>query len=34
MDDPMTHHLLGLLPPGTKASDFVTSLIISARKQA
>jgi SAM-dependent methyltransferase len=32
VDDPMTEHLLGLLPPDTKPSDFVTSMIISARK--
>jgi len=31
-DDPMTQHLLGLLPAGTRPSDFVTSMIISARK--
>jgi arsenite methyltransferase len=30
--DPMTDHLLGLLPAGTKHSDFIASLIISARK--
>ena len=33
-DDPMTGHLLGLLPAGTRASDYVTSMIISARKPA
>ena len=31
-DDPMTDHLLGLLPAGTRPSDFIASLIISARK--
>jgi len=31
-DDPMTAHLLELLPAGTRPSDFITSLIISARK--
>ena len=30
--DPMTDHLLSLLPPGTQPSDYVTSLIIAARK--
>lgn len=34
VDDPMTDHLLGLLPVGTRASDYVTSMIISARKPA
>jgi arsenite methyltransferase len=34
VDDPMTDHLLGLLPAGTKPSDFITSMIISARKSA
>jgi arsenite methyltransferase len=34
VDDPMTDHLLGLLPAGTRASDYVTSMIISARKPA
>lgn len=33
-NDPMTDHLLGLLPEGTKPSDFITSMIISARKSA
>lgn len=33
-DDPMARHLLGLLPAGTRPSDFVASLIISARKPA
>jgi hypothetical protein len=28
----MTDHLLGLLPAGTRPSDYITSLIISARK--
>jgi hypothetical protein len=32
VDDPMTSHLLGLLPAGTKPSDYITSMIISARK--
>ena len=32
--DPMTDHLLGLLPAGTQPSDFITSMIISARKPA
>lgn len=32
--DPMTGHLLGLLPAGTQPSDFITSMIISARKSA
>lgn len=31
-DDPMTTHLLGLLPAGTQPSDFIASLIISAHK--
>jgi SAM-dependent methyltransferase len=30
--DPMTEHLLGLLPAGTRPSDFIASLIISAHK--
>ena len=30
--DPMTAHLLGLLPAGTRPSDFITSLIIAANK--
>ena len=34
VDDPMTEHLLGLLPAGTKPSDYITSMIISARKSA
>jgi SAM-dependent methyltransferase len=34
VDDPMADHLLGLLPEGTKPSDFITSMIISARKPA
>ena len=33
-DDPMTAHLLGLLPTGTRPADFIASLIISARKPA
>ncbi len=33
-DDPMARHLLGMLPSGTKPSDFVASLVISARKPA
>lgn len=32
VNDPMTDHLLGLLPAGTRPSDYITSLIISARK--
>ena len=32
--DPMTEALRALLPPGTRPSDFVTSLLISARKPA
>jgi SAM-dependent methyltransferase len=32
MDDPMTLHLLGTLPEGTRPSDYITSLVISARK--
>ena len=31
-DDPMTRHLLDFLPLGTKPSDYITSLIISADK--
>ncbi len=31
-DDPMTGHLLGLLPEGTQPADFIASLILSARK--
>ena len=31
-DDPLIDHLLGLLPAGTKPSDYITSMIISARK--
>lgn len=34
VDDPMTDHLLGLLPAGTKPSGFITSMLISARKLA
>ena len=34
VDDPLIDHLLGLLPAGTKPSDFITSMIISARKSA
>ena len=34
VDDPLTDHLLGLLPTGTRASDYVTSMIISAHKPA
>jgi SAM-dependent methyltransferase len=34
VDDPMTDHLLGLLPAGTKPSDYITSMIIAARKSA
>jgi len=33
VNDPMTDHLLGLLPAGTRPSDYVTSMIISARKR-
>ncbi|MDP1832157.1 MAG: arsenite methyltransferase [Geothrix sp.] len=33
-DDPMTDHLLGLLPEGTLPSEYITSLIIAARKPA
>lgn len=32
VEDPMTDHLLGLLPEGTRPSHYITSLIISARK--
>jgi SAM-dependent methyltransferase len=32
--DPMTDHLLGMLPMGRKPSDYLTSMIISARKPA
>lgn len=32
VDDPMTDHLLGLLPAATRPSDYITSMIISARK--
>ncbi|HJW72309.1 MAG TPA: arsenite methyltransferase [Geothrix sp.] len=32
--DPMTAHLLGLLPEGTRPSDFIASMLISARKSA
>jgi len=31
-DDPMARHLLGLLPAGTRPSDFITSLVIAAVK--
>ena len=31
-DDPMTAHLLDLLPAGAQPSDYLTSMIISARK--
>lgn len=34
MDDPMTDHLLGLLPAGTQPSDYITSMIMAARKSA
>lgn len=34
VDDPLIDHLLGLLPAGTKPSDYITSMIISARKLA
>ena len=34
VDDPLIDHLLGLLPAGTKPSDYVTSMIISARRSA
>ncbi|WP_306589799.1 arsenite methyltransferase [Geothrix sp. 21YS21S-4] len=34
LNDPMTAHLLGLLPDGSRPSDFITSLIVSARKPA
>jgi SAM-dependent methyltransferase len=33
-EDPMTAHLLGLLPEGTRPADYIASLIISARKPA
>lgn len=33
-NDPLIDHLLGLLPSGTKPSDYITSMIISARKSA
>jgi SAM-dependent methyltransferase len=33
-DDPMTAHLMGLLPAGSSPADFITSLLISARKPA
>jgi SAM-dependent methyltransferase len=33
-EDPMTDHLLGLLPEGAQPSDVITSMIISARKPA
>jgi len=31
-DDPMTRHLLERLPSGARPSDYITSLVISARK--
>jgi len=31
-DDPMADHPSGLMPVGTRPSDFIASLIISARK--
>ena len=34
VDDPLIDHLLELLPAGTKPSDYITSMIISARKSA
>lgn len=34
VDDPLIDHLLGLIPAGTKPSDYITSMIISARKPA
>jgi arsenite methyltransferase len=34
VDDPLIEHLMGLLPVGTKPSDYITSMIISARKSA
>lgn len=34
VDDPMADHLLGLLPAGTRPSDYINSLVISARKPA
>ncbi len=33
-NDPLIDHLLSLLPAGTKPSDYITSMIISARKSA
>jgi len=33
-DDPLIDHLLGLLPAGTKPSDYITSMIISATRRA
>lgn len=33
-DDPMADHLMGLLPAGTRPSDYIASLIISAKKPA
>jgi hypothetical protein len=32
--DPMTDHLLELLPEGTRPSAFIASMLISARKPA
>jgi SAM-dependent methyltransferase len=34
VEDPMTAHLLGLLPVGARPTDFIASLIISAHKPA
>jgi SAM-dependent methyltransferase len=34
LDDPMTDHLLSMLPVGSRPSDYITSMIISARKSA
>lgn len=34
VDDPLIDHLMGLLPAGTRPSDYITSMIISARKSA
>jgi len=31
-DDPMADHLMGLLPRGARPSDYIASLVISARK--
>jgi SAM-dependent methyltransferase len=33
-DDPMADHLMGLMPEGASPSDYIVSLIISARKPA